>query len=73
VVVGYVVQIIKEILKKIVSFPSKAYAAFDVRDFLVFGGLGMLGYGLYLRWGQWLAFMVCGILLMIIGYLMRDR
>ena len=72
-VVGYVVQIIKKILKMIAFFPSKAYAAFDVKDFLVFGGLGMLGYGLYLKWGQWLAFIVCGILFMIIGYLMRGK
>jgi len=33
----------------------------------------MLGYGLYLRWGEWLALIVCGVLLMIIGYLMRDK
>ena len=45
----------------------------DIRDVLVFGGLGMLGYGLYLRWGEWLACMVCGVLLMIIGYSMRDK
>lgn len=27
----------------------------------------MLGYGLHLRWGLWLALMVCGVLLMAIG------
>jgi hypothetical protein len=61
------------LVKYIKSLVSKSWNAFDVRDFFVFGGLGMLGYGLYLKWGQWLAFMVCGILLMIIGYLMRGR
>jgi len=68
-----VIKLIKRILGGIRAFPSKVYAAFDIRDALVFGGLGMLGYGLYLKWGQWLAFMVCGILLMIIGYLMKDK
>jgi len=68
-----VIKLIKRILYGIRAFPSKAYAVFDIRDVLVFGGLGMLGYGLYLKWGQWLAFMVCGILLMIIGYLMKDK
>lgn len=41
----------------------------DIRDIFVFGGFGMLGYGLYLKWGQWLAFMVCGIVLSILGLL----
>ncbi len=65
--------IIKGFFRKVTSFVSKAYHAFDVRDVFVFGGLGMLGYGLYLKWGEWLAFMVCGILLMIIGYVMKDK
>jgi len=68
-----VIKLIKRILSGIRAFPSKVYAVFDIRDALVFGGLGMLGYGLYLRWGEWLGFMVCGILLMIIGYLMKDK
>jgi len=46
---------------------------FDIRDFFLFGGLSMLGYGLYLQWGEWLALIVCGVLLMVIGYLMRDK
>lgn len=44
----------------------------DVRDVLVFGGLSMLGYGLYLL-RPWLGFAVSGALLMGIGYLMRDK
>ena len=55
------------------SLLSLAYAAFDIRDIFVFGGIAMLGYGLYLRWGAWLAYIVCGVLLMVIGYLMRDK
>jgi len=49
------------------------WRAFDIRDFCVLGGLGMLGYGLYLRWGEWLAFMVSGVILMIIGYITGDK
>jgi len=45
----------------------------DVRDVFVFGGLGVLCYGLYLKWGQWLAFIVCGAVLMVIGYLTGDK
>lgn len=45
----------------------------DIRDVFVFGGLGILGWGLYLKWGQWLAFMVCGAVLMFIGYLTGDK
>jgi len=54
-------------------FPLKVlHRTFDMRDILLFGGIAMLGYGLYLRWGQWLAFMVCGVLLMAVGYMMKD-
>ncbi|MFA7218774.1 MAG: hypothetical protein WC057_09295 [Dehalococcoidales bacterium] len=65
------------IIRRIGTFFSSLFKglwnAFDIRDIFVFGGLGMLGYGLYLRWGEWLACMVCGVLLMIIGYSMRDK
>ena len=64
---------IKRFFRTIKSFISKAYAAFDIRAFFVFGGLMMLGYGLDLKWGEWLAFLVCGILLMLIGYIMREK
>lgn len=39
---------------------------FGLRDIFVFGGLAMMGYGLYL-WEPWVAFTVCGFLLFIIG------
>lgn len=45
---------------------------FNIKDFLFFGGLGMLGYGLHLVF-PWLAFAVCGTLLMLVGYAMRDK
>ena len=66
-------RMIKRLGNFIQSFVSKAWDAFDVRDFCVLGGLGMLSYGLYLRWGEWLAFMVCGVMLMIIGYITGDK
>jgi hypothetical protein len=46
------------------------WKAFDIRDVFLFGGLGMLGYGLYL-YQPWIAFSTSGALLMIIGYIMR--
>jgi len=64
--------IIHKKIGHIISSPFVAlWRAFDIRDVLLLGGLAMLGRGLYLRWGEWLAFSVCGGLLMIIGYLMR--
>lgn len=37
-----------------------------LRDVFVFGGLAMLGYGLY-QVKPWIAFAICGCLLMILG------
>jgi len=45
---------------------------FDVRDFFVLGGLALLGYGLFL-FRPWVSFSVCGCILMLIGYFMKDR
>lgn len=47
-------------------------SALDVRDVLLFGGLTMLGHGLYLL-RPWLAFSVCGAVLMALACLMRER
>ena len=44
------------------------WTAFDVRDVFVFGGLGLLGYGLWLRC-QWLGFAVPGLFLFAVGLL----
>ena len=51
---------------------SKIKDYLDIRDILVFGGLGLLGYGLWLL-RPWLGFAVAGAVLMGIGYLMRDE
>jgi hypothetical protein len=40
--------------------------AIDLRDCFVFGGLGVMGYGLYL-FRPWVAFTVCGAILLAIG------
>jgi len=40
--------------------------AFDIRDCFVFGGLGILSYGIW-QVEQWLAFVVCGGILMLLG------
>jgi len=52
----------KNFLQRIKSFS-------DIRDVFVFGGLGMLGYGLYLKWGEGVALMVCGGIVFILGLL----
>jgi hypothetical protein len=41
---------------------------FDIRDFLVFGGLVLMGYGLWL-YRPWIGFTIVGLLLMLIGIL----
>lgn len=40
--------------------------AFGVRDVFVFGGLGLMGYGLHL-YEPWVAFAVCGACLAAFG------
>jgi hypothetical protein len=40
--------------------------AIDLRDLFVFGGLGLLGYGLF-QFRPWVAFAVCGAILLAIG------
>lgn len=44
----------------------------DIRDVFLLGGWAMLGTGLYLWQDTWLSLIVCGPLLMVIGYLMKD-
>jgi len=49
-----------------VSLADAVKSVFGIRDIFVFGGMGMLGYGLYL-FTPWIAFVICGSLLMAIG------
>jgi len=68
-----------KLLKKIGSFFKSylvgAYSAFDKEDFFLLCGGGMLYRGLYLKWGEWLAMLICGslILLMATASLLRGK
>jgi len=55
-----------EKLKFFKKIPAALAKALDVRDFLLFGGLAMLGYGLWL-FRPWVGFAVGGVVLMVIG------
>ena len=45
---------------------SAVWKAVDLRDAFVFGGLAVMGYGLY-QYRPWVAFTVCGAILLAIG------
>jgi hypothetical protein len=61
-------------LKTLKSRISAAWAAFDIRDLLVYGGLFSIGYGLYqlFPWLGWTAFGIVSMLLGL-GWLFRVR
>ena len=48
------------------------YKAFDIRIVFFFGGFISLFYGLYL-FLPWVAYSVCGVILMVEGQLMRGK
>ena len=56
----------------ILSLIEKARKAFDIRDFFVFGGLIIMGYGLYLL-RPWLGFATPGAILLCIGLFVGKR
>ena len=59
-------------IKRFLSTLTGSIASgFDIRDIFIFGGMAMLFYGLYI-WIQWVAFAVCGALLILMGYLMGE-
>ena len=62
-------RIIRKVGNFIKSLFKGLWEFFEFRDVLVYGGLIMLGYGLYLKWGLWLGLMVCGIIMFILGLL----
>jgi len=47
-------------------------SAFDIRDIFALSGLVSLFYGLYLL-RPWLAFSVCGVILIAFGFLMGGK
>ncbi len=53
-------------LKAVKSRISAAWAALDVRDLLVYGGLLSIGYGLY-QLRSWLGWTVFGVVSMLLG------
>ncbi|HLB31081.1 MAG TPA: hypothetical protein VJN91_06090 [Gammaproteobacteria bacterium] len=67
-----ILRLLSRTRQSLASRFDAAREAFDIRDVLLFGGMAMLGYGLY-RYRPWVAFAVCGLFLMAIGYLMRAR
>lgn len=69
---GYAVKIINYFQNVAKSWVGKVKNAADVRDILVFGGLILLGYGLYLL-RPWLGFAVSGGLMMCIGLFVGKR
>jgi hypothetical protein len=62
------------ILNTIKSRLGAAWAAFDVRDLLVYGGLISIGYGLY-QFRPWLGWTAFGVVSMLLGlgWLFRVR
>jgi len=58
---------IKQLLLKISVFSSISF-----RDFLLIAGLSLTGYGLHLL-ANWLAFTVCGVIIMVAGYFMKEK
>lgn len=49
-----------------------ALTPIDIRDIFYFAGMGALGYGIHMII-PWLAFVVCGLLLMLTGYVMGAK
>lgn len=45
---------------------------FSIRDVFVFGGILMLGYGLY-QFAPWVAYAVCGTIISLLGLGWLDR
>lgn len=60
-------------LAKFLTFAaSTMWLAFDIRLVFFFGGLILLGYGLFL-YLPWVSFSVCGVILMATGWLMGGK
>jgi len=57
---------IKRFLQGIKSFSARVYAAFDVRDWLTYGGLFSIGYGFHL-FMPWLGYVAFGVVSMLLG------
>ncbi len=51
---------------------STMWDTFEIRIVFFFGGLILLGYGLFL-YLPWLSYSMCGVILMAIGWLMGGK
>ncbi len=51
---------------------STMWDTFEIRIVFFFGGLILLGYGLFL-YLPWLSYSICGVILMAIGWLMGGK
>jgi hypothetical protein len=60
-----------KIVGAVAAFTSLCKPVLDVRLFLFLGGLIMFGYGLY-QYSPWISFTVCGLILMLMGWMMGD-
>lgn len=69
---SFYLKIIKRFAPCLLSRLKVLADALDIRDFLMIGGLGLLCYGLY-GYDPRLSYCTGGVILMIIGYLMRGK
>jgi len=69
---GHAVKIIRDFSTSLASLIDAAKGSVDMRDFFVFGGLAMLGYGLWLL-RPWIGFSVPGAILLCIGLFVGER
>ncbi len=65
-------KITKEFAEAVRSLIVASREGFDIRDLFVFGGLGLMGYGLWMLY-PWLGFAVTGAVLMSIGLFVGRR
>lgn len=59
-------------LKSIYAKATSITFTLDVRSLFFFGGLILLFYGLYI-YRPWIAFVIVGIILMLLGWVMEDK
>lgn len=65
-------KIIQDFSNRLASLASAVKSGFDVRDVFVFGGLLLMGYGLWLL-APWAGFAVPGAILLCIGLFVGER
>lgn len=61
---------VKQFGASVTSAAKTVFGVFDATDVFVFLGLVLVGYGLNLRWGLWLACVVCGSAVFWLGVMM---